>query len=44
VGKVAFVHMTDDKAAPLKVWLEKNLPNAGMLITGHESITLKKKP
>jgi L-ascorbate metabolism protein UlaG (beta-lactamase superfamily) len=43
VGKIVFVHMTDDKAEPLKKWLKENLPNASMLVTGYESIILNKK-
>jgi len=42
VGKVVFIHMTDNKAAPLQKWLEKNLPTASMLVTGHEVITLQR--
>jgi len=43
VSKVIFVHMTDDKAEPLKQWMKKNLPNAAMLVTGYESVTFKNK-
>jgi len=42
--KVAFVHMTDDKAEPLAQWLKDNLPEAGMLVTGYEKINMKKEP
>jgi L-ascorbate metabolism protein UlaG (beta-lactamase superfamily) len=41
-GKVVFVHMTDDKAEPLSKWLKENLPKAGMLVTGYESVHLNK--
>lgn len=39
---LAFIHMTDDKAEPLVKWLQQHLPEAGMLVTGHEKISLKK--
>lgn len=42
VGKVMFVHMTDDKAIPMAQWLKANLPEAGMLVTGYENIVLTK--
>jgi L-ascorbate metabolism protein UlaG (beta-lactamase superfamily) len=43
VGKVAFVHMTDEKAKDLSEWLEKNMPSAGLLGTDFARIVLRKK-
>ncbi len=42
VDKVVFVHLTNNKAKPLNNWIKQNLPNAAMLVTGYESIHLKK--
>ena len=41
IKKVAFVHMTDDKAAPLASWLKENLPDATMLVTDYERVVLR---
>lgn len=40
--KVAFMHMTDDKAEPLKKWMAENMPNGEMLVTGYESVVMKR--
>ena len=42
VKKVAFIHMTDNKADSLEKWLKKNIPKATMLVTGHEEVVLKR--
>ena len=42
VGKVAFIHMTDDKTEPLVKWLKVNFPNATVLVTGYERMQLNK--
>jgi len=42
VGKVAFIHMTDEQIKPVSTWIKKNLANATMLVTGYESVSLKK--
>jgi len=40
--KVVFVHVMDKKVAPLTQWLQKNLPNATLLATGHETVVLNR--
>ena len=40
--KVAFTHVMDKKIAPLTQWLQKNLPDATLLATGHEKLVLRK--
>jgi len=42
VGKVIFVHMTDNRVRPVSKWIKENLPNANMLVTGHERISIRK--
>lgn len=43
VNKVAFMHMLDEKAAPMAKWISENLPGIGsMLVTGYEEVILKK--
>ncbi len=41
-GKVAFVHVMDNKVKPLTLWLKDNLPDATLLATGHENLVLKR--
>jgi L-ascorbate metabolism protein UlaG (beta-lactamase superfamily) len=42
VGKVVFVHMTDNRVKPVSKWIKENLPNADMLVTGHERINISR--
>ncbi len=42
VNKVAFVHMTDEKAKKLSTWLKQNIPNASLLATDYGRIVLHK--
>ena len=42
VQKVAFIHMTDNKAEPMVRWLKQNLPDATLLVTGHERLSMKR--
>ena len=42
VGKVIFVHMTDNRVKPVSKWIKENLPNANMLVTGHERISISR--
>lgn len=42
IGKIAFMHMVDEKAEPTAKWITENLPGAGMLVTGYETIELTK--
>ena len=38
--KVAFMHMTDDKAEPLKKWMAESMPDGEMLVTGYENVVM----
>ena len=40
--KVAFIHMTDEKAQPFFDWLQTNYPAGGLLVTGYEQIVMTK--
>jgi len=42
VGKVVFIHMTDDRIKPVSEWIKANLHNATILVTGHESISISR--
>lgn len=42
VGKVVFVHMTDNRVGPVSKWIKDNLPKANMLVTGHERISISR--
>tara|TARA_R110002096_G_scaffold190089_4_gene371034 strand:- start:813 stop:947 length:135 start_codon:yes stop_codon:yes gene_type:complete len=40
--KIAFMHMTDDKAKLLKKWIAENMPDGEMLVTGYENVVMQR--
>ncbi len=42
VGKVVFIHMTDERIKPVSKWIKTNLPKSTILITGYESISISR--
>lgn len=42
IKKVAFVHMTDDRAEPVNEWIRTNYPEGHILVTGYEKVVLRR--
>ena len=40
VGKVVFIHMTDNRIKPVMAWIKEHLRSASILATGHGKVSI----